>query len=100
MLFIKLVSGIIVYGLCIVKWKYGCELCGKVDCYKNRNKLNRQNVMELLLYIKDKLVLGKWVVIFIMIYLGIELLGKQVLDVVMNGEIYYYVICVLNECFL
>ena len=34
-------SGIIAYGPCIVKRKYGCELCGKADCYKNRNKLNR-----------------------------------------------------------
>ena len=38
---IKSVSGIIAYGPCIVKRKYGCELCGKADCYKNRNKLNR-----------------------------------------------------------
>lgn len=36
---IKSVSGIIAVGNNIKKRKYGCELCGKVDCYKNRNKV-------------------------------------------------------------
>ena len=35
---IKSVSGIIAVGSRVKKQKYGCELCGKVDCYKNRNK--------------------------------------------------------------
>lgn len=35
---IKSVSGIIAIGKKIVKQKYGCELCAKKDCYKNRNK--------------------------------------------------------------
>lgn len=36
---IKSVSGIIAIGNNVKKRKYGCELCGKVDCYKNRNKV-------------------------------------------------------------
>lgn len=35
---IKSVSGIIAVGKKIVKRKYGCEICGKADCYKNINK--------------------------------------------------------------
>lgn len=35
---IKSVSGVMAVGSHIVKRKYGCELCGKADCYKNRNK--------------------------------------------------------------
>lgn len=35
---IKSVSGIIAIGKLITKQKYGCELCRKADCYKNRNK--------------------------------------------------------------
>ena len=38
---IKSVSGVIAVGERIVKRKYGCELCGKADCYKNRNKLKK-----------------------------------------------------------
>lgn len=38
---IKSVSGVIAVGKRIVKRKYGCELCGKADCYKNRNKLKK-----------------------------------------------------------
>ena len=38
---IKSVSGVIAVGERIVKRKYGCELCGKIDCYKNRNKLKK-----------------------------------------------------------
>ena len=38
---IKSVSGILAYGPRMVKRKYGCELCAKADCYKNRNKLKR-----------------------------------------------------------
>ena len=38
---IKSVSGIIAVGSRVKKQKYGCELCGKVDCYKNRNKANQ-----------------------------------------------------------
>ena len=38
---IKSVSGILAYGPRMAKRKYGCELCGKADCYKNRNKLKR-----------------------------------------------------------
>lgn len=36
---IKSVSGIIAVGSNVTKRKYGCELCGKRDCYKNRNQL-------------------------------------------------------------
>lgn len=35
---IKSVSGIIAVGQHIVKKKYGCEICTKTNCYKNRNK--------------------------------------------------------------
>lgn len=35
---IKSVSGILAVGTQITKRKYGCELCGKKDCYKNRNR--------------------------------------------------------------
>ena len=35
---IKSVSGVIAIGEHVRKLKYGCELCGKKDCYKNRNK--------------------------------------------------------------
>lgn len=38
---IKSVSGIIAIGKKIIKHKYGCELCGKNDCYKNINKLKK-----------------------------------------------------------
>lgn len=38
---IKSVSGVIAVGEKVLKRKYGCELCGKVDCYKNRNKLKK-----------------------------------------------------------
>lgn len=38
---IKSVSGVIAVGERVVKRKYGCELCGKVDCYKNRNKIKK-----------------------------------------------------------
>ncbi len=38
---IKSISGVIAVGKRIVKRKYGCELCGKADCYKNRNKLKK-----------------------------------------------------------
>lgn len=38
---IKSVSGVIAVGKKVLKRKYGCELCGKVDCYKNRNKLEK-----------------------------------------------------------
>lgn len=40
---IKSVSGVIAVGERIVKRKYGCELCGKIDCYKNRNKLKNDS---------------------------------------------------------
>lgn len=33
---IKSVSGVVAIGKQVVKQKYGCELCGKKDCYKNR----------------------------------------------------------------
>lgn len=33
---IKSVSGVIAIGVRVNKQKYGCELCGKKDCYKNR----------------------------------------------------------------
>lgn len=33
---IKSVSGILAIGRQVTKQKYGCELCGKKDCYKNR----------------------------------------------------------------
>lgn len=33
---IKSVSGVVAIGERIIKQKYGCELCGKKDCYKNR----------------------------------------------------------------
>lgn len=35
---IKSVSGVVAIGERITKQKYGCELCGKKDCYKNRTK--------------------------------------------------------------
>lgn len=35
---IKSVSGIIAVGKNVKKQKYGCELCRKIDCYKNRSK--------------------------------------------------------------
>lgn len=38
---IKSVSGILATGRNVRKRKYGCELCGKSDCYKNRNKQDR-----------------------------------------------------------
>lgn len=38
---IKSVSGVIAVGKKVLKRKYGCELCGKADCYKNRNKLKK-----------------------------------------------------------
>ena len=37
----SLMSPIKSVGERIVKRKYGCELCGKADCYKNRNKLKK-----------------------------------------------------------
>lgn len=33
---IKSVSGVVAMGKQITRQKYGCELCGKKDCYKNR----------------------------------------------------------------
>lgn len=39
---IKSVSGIIAVGEKIIKRKYGCELCGKDDCYKNINKIKNR----------------------------------------------------------
>lgn len=35
---IKSVSGIVAMGKNVRKQKYGCEICRKKDCYKNRNK--------------------------------------------------------------
>lgn len=35
---IKSVSGVVAVGEKVIKQKYGCELCGKKDCYKNKNK--------------------------------------------------------------
>ena len=35
---IKSVSGVVAIGKQITKQKYGCELCGKKDCYKNKVK--------------------------------------------------------------
>lgn len=36
MLPIKSISGVIAVGRCIEKRPYGCAICGKKDCYKNR----------------------------------------------------------------
>lgn len=36
---IKSVSAVVAVGSGIRKQKYGCELCNKSDCYKNRNRL-------------------------------------------------------------
>ncbi|MFK2344270.1 vitamin B12 dependent-methionine synthase activation domain-containing protein [Bacteroides fragilis] len=33
---IKSVSGVVGIGRQMTRQKYGCELCGKKDCYKNR----------------------------------------------------------------
>lgn len=35
---IKSVSGIVAVGHQVFKQKYGCELCGKKDCYKNKKE--------------------------------------------------------------
>lgn len=55
------------------------------------------NVDEWIEYI---IVLDKKVVLFIMIYFGIELLNKRVLDVVIDGEVYFKVVEVLNMNYL
>lgn len=39
---LKSVSGIIAAGRKIIKRKYGCELCGKTDCYKNINRFKNR----------------------------------------------------------
>lgn len=36
---IKSVSGVIAVGKNVIKQKYGCELCKKKDCYKNKNRI-------------------------------------------------------------
>lgn len=38
---IKSVSGVVAVGHGVTKQKYGCEICRKKDCYKNRNRLQK-----------------------------------------------------------
>lgn len=41
---IKSVSAVIAVGPNTRKQKYGCELCNKPDCYKNRNRLTNKKI--------------------------------------------------------